>query len=232
MKILPYLSIILCWLPIPVVGDVSGSLTLSSDYLDKGVSQTDSKPALQMGLEYQGSEGFYGGGWLSNVDFDSEVDAELDVFAGYRWEPNPSLGLDVCVVEYLYLNHSADKGSNYVDSHYNEFYIIATAFDRTQFGYAYTRNVSDTGNQHSILTVSQQFPLSKYLQFEVTANHLINHEDRRFYQQGSEKHYQHVQVLLLWQAYNLHWSLSAETNNDTSEFGSHIDPVLSVSYRY
>lgn len=41
--------------------EVSGSITLTSDYLFRGVTQTDEQPALQGGVEWAHDSGFYVG---------------------------------------------------------------------------------------------------------------------------------------------------------------------------
>jgi uncharacterized protein (TIGR02001 family) len=73
------------WIP----GEFSGEVFLLSDYVDRGISNTDRKAALQGGISYGGEIGFYNlypyvGFWGSNVDFDDDDEAtvELDVLFG------------------------------------------------------------------------------------------------------------------------------------------------------
>jgi uncharacterized protein (TIGR02001 family) len=56
-----------------------------SNYIWRGVSQTDNKAAVQGGVDY-GYEGFFVGTWVSNVDFNYDQDnpnAEVDLYGGY-----------------------------------------------------------------------------------------------------------------------------------------------------
>lgn len=71
----------------------TGTLALTSDYLFRGLSQTNQKPALQGGVEYAHDSGFYGGIWGSNVSWISDLSSsaapisssvELDFYAGWR----------------------------------------------------------------------------------------------------------------------------------------------------
>ena len=71
----------------------TGSVALTSDYVFRGVSQTDGKPALQGGIEFASEGGFYAGAWGSNVSWLSDLSTtaapissslELDVYGGYR----------------------------------------------------------------------------------------------------------------------------------------------------
>ena len=49
--------------------DITGNVGLTTDYVFRGISQTDEKPAIQGGLDYAHSSGAYAGVWASNVDF-------------------------------------------------------------------------------------------------------------------------------------------------------------------
>jgi len=82
----------------------SASIAVTSDYVWRGVSQTDSGPALQGGVSYKHESGFYMGLWGSNVDFGSGSDAniETDISAGFSGETATGLGYDFGAVRYLY----------------------------------------------------------------------------------------------------------------------------------
>lgn len=54
--------------------EVSTDVALTSDYVWRGVSQTDQNPALQAGAEYAQAIGVYVGVWGSNVDFAEDVE--------------------------------------------------------------------------------------------------------------------------------------------------------------
>jgi hypothetical protein len=52
----------------------------TSEYMFRGISQTDDHPAIQAGAGYSWSNGLYVGAWASNVDFGEDTDAEVDTF--------------------------------------------------------------------------------------------------------------------------------------------------------
>jgi len=87
-----------------VQAGVSANVALTSDYVWRGVSQTDSDPALQAGVTYAHESGFYAGVWGSNVDFGSgsDADIETDLSAGFSTETETGIGLDIGVVRYMY----------------------------------------------------------------------------------------------------------------------------------
>src|SRR5690606_26384764 len=89
--------------------EVTGEVTVVSDYLFRGVTQTDEKPALQAGLTWEHESGFYVGTWGSSISWlaDSDPDVssqvELDVFVGYAGAFGDSgVGYDVGANYYWY----------------------------------------------------------------------------------------------------------------------------------
>jgi uncharacterized protein (TIGR02001 family) len=54
---------------------VTGNLGVVSQYVFRGLSQTDGKPAVQGGIDYVHSSGFYLGTWLSNISWFTDQNA-------------------------------------------------------------------------------------------------------------------------------------------------------------
>lgn len=69
-------------------GTFSATLTGTTDYRDRGMSQTDEKPAIQGSIDWEHDSGIYAGVWASNVDFNDSHEAkyELDTYVGYATE--------------------------------------------------------------------------------------------------------------------------------------------------
>lgn len=87
----------------------SGNVGLYSQYIFRGVSQTNTDPALQGGFDYSHASGLYAGTWLSNVSWLTDVGAytssslEWDVYGGYRGTfDNSDFGYDVGLLQYYY----------------------------------------------------------------------------------------------------------------------------------
>ncbi|MEQ1752754.1 MAG: TorF family putative porin [Micropepsaceae bacterium] len=96
----------------------SGSVSLTSDYRFRGVSQTDRNAALQGGLQYTGSSGLYVGAWASNVDFPG-ASSEVDVYAGYDYGLDENTTIGAQLIAYMYPNSD--------DSELNYYEVIAKA---------------------------------------------------------------------------------------------------------
>lgn len=83
---------------------VTGNFAVVSDYRFRGISQTDRGPAIQGGIDYSHSSGFYLGNWNSSVDSNIYTDGagiEMDFYGGFK----PVIGdvtLDIGALYYYY----------------------------------------------------------------------------------------------------------------------------------
>ena len=97
---------------------VSGNLGLTNDYRFRGISQSQNAPAVQGGIDYAHSSGFYIGNWNSSVSssvYTNGSGVESDVYAGYKKEIYKGLTLDVGSYNYFYprATTTAATGSNF-----------------------------------------------------------------------------------------------------------------------
>jgi uncharacterized protein (TIGR02001 family) len=88
---------------------VSFNIGAASDYVFRGVSQTDENAQIYGGADLS-SGIFYAGVWASNVDFGDSTDAEVDVYVGVKPTAGP-VSLDFAALYYGYVN--APGGSDY-----------------------------------------------------------------------------------------------------------------------
>lgn len=85
---------------------VSANVSFTSDYIWRGMTQTDG-PALQGGFDFESESGFYAGIWGSNVNFNNGNGQELDYYAGYGFSLG-ELGVDVGYIVFDYPDSSPD----------------------------------------------------------------------------------------------------------------------------
>lgn len=87
---------------------LSANIGLTSDYLFRGISQTQHQPAIQGGFDFAHESGFYLGAWGSNVEWVSALglkesnSMELDLYGGFKGSMTKDLGFDVGVITYYY----------------------------------------------------------------------------------------------------------------------------------
>ena len=88
-------------------GDLSANIGAVSNYLFRGVTQTDDGAAIQGGIDWKHGSGFYLGTWASNVDFgdDSDASAEVDLYGGYDFTVG-DFDLGVNTIYYYYPDES------------------------------------------------------------------------------------------------------------------------------
>lgn len=99
-----------------IPGAITGLAMLTSDYTFRGISQSDSDPAIQAGLEYGvevGSLTPYLGIWGSSVNF-TDANIELDVTGGVRGKIG-DVGWDLGFVYYVYPNARSTLNYDFVE---------------------------------------------------------------------------------------------------------------------
>ena len=86
----------------------TGNLGLYSQYVFRGISQTNEKPAVQGGFDLGHKSGFYAGTWASNISWISDgnpaasASMEWDFYGGYKGSLPADFGYDLGVLYYWY----------------------------------------------------------------------------------------------------------------------------------
>lgn len=81
-----------------------GAVGVTTDYVFRGVSQTQGNPAVQADLHYEGAPGGFAGVWASSIDpaYDTYGSTEVDLYAGWNWAIGADLSARLAYVRYLY----------------------------------------------------------------------------------------------------------------------------------
>lgn len=115
-----------CSAPVAMAADspheFSANVALTTDYVFRGISQTNEKPAVQGGFDYSYTPlGAYLGVWASNVDFNGPGNsdgtaAEIDYYGGISNEILATgVGYDVGVIYYNYPGGSSAANEDYIE---------------------------------------------------------------------------------------------------------------------
>jgi len=96
--------------------ELSANIGATSNYLWRGVTQTDDGPAISGGIDWSHDSGFYLGTWASNIDWGIGSGAEVDFYGGFANEVG-DFGYDVGLIYYYY------PDSAYDDSDFSELYL-------------------------------------------------------------------------------------------------------------
>ncbi|HTP46930.1 MAG TPA: TorF family putative porin [Casimicrobiaceae bacterium] len=88
---------------------LTGNFGIYSQYIFRGLTQTDAKPAAQGGFDYANKNGLYVGTWLSNISWLSDSGAcahgcslEWDAYGGWKYAFNDDWGMDLGLYFYGY----------------------------------------------------------------------------------------------------------------------------------
>ena len=124
----------------------SASVALTTDYVWRGVSQTNEDPAIQGSFDVAHKSGLYIGAWASNIEFgsDSSASMELDLYAGFSNEVDIA-GLDLTYdIGWLHYEYPSESGLNF-----NEVYfgLAASPVENLDLGVYYYH---DVGVEHKI----------------------------------------------------------------------------------
>lgn len=130
--------------------ELAGYLALGSDYVWRGVSQTDGDPSAQFGIDIAFSTGIFAGAWAATVDFDlspfNNRDVELAYYAGYGVDTGDRWTLGARAVAFRYPGQEG-----FVDYEYEEYALSANFDDRLWFEYAYSPNLYNRGrDSHNV----------------------------------------------------------------------------------
>jgi uncharacterized protein (TIGR02001 family) len=150
---------------------VTGNLGLTSDYRFRGVSQSQNAPAIQGGIDYAHSSGFYIGNWNSSVSsqvYTAGAGLESDLYAGYKKEIFKGITVDVGTYNYFYprATTSAQTGSDFdtyegfVGLGYKD--IISAKYSQT-LGNGYFGTANARGTNYTQVDAKLPVPIIKNL---------------------------------------------------------------------
>jgi len=156
---------------------LTGNFGIFSQYIFRGLTQTNTNPAAQGGFDFTHSSGLYAGTWLSNISWLTDSSAvtgyssaplEWDIYGGYRGTFGASdFGYDVGLLQYYYPGtHSTTLAPGTVKADTLELYGLVSwkwlsakysySLDNKTFGVADSRG---TG----YLDISANYPLTEKL---------------------------------------------------------------------
>ncbi|MEX0619721.1 MAG: TorF family putative porin [Pseudohongiellaceae bacterium] len=199
---------------VPAYADVSGNVSLASDYIFRGVSQTGGDMALQGGFDFEADNGFYAGVWGSNVTFADSL--EVDFYAGFGGELGNNVGYDIGVIAYEY--PSVD------DLDFTEIYGSLSYVNFTA-GLAYA---DDLGGYESLYT-SLAYDMELANEFGLSIFGGITTYDEDFW--GTEDSYTDYGVALSksWSGIDFSLTLTDTDLDDNDCGGSDCDATVTFS---
>ncbi len=120
-----------------------GYAVLTTDYVFRGVTFSDSGPAAQIGAEVLLDNGLFLGAWASTVDIQAESgnsrNAEVDYYLGYSFALDERWAVTANAVAYTF--PGADGGFDY---DYEEYSLSFSYRDSVWLEYSYSPSLFET----------------------------------------------------------------------------------------
>ena len=126
-------------------GEVHGYLTATTDYVFRGVSQSDEQPTWQAGLDYAHSSGFFAGVFAAGIDYPSSRyradtrDVELDAYLGYGRPAGRDFSWELALFRYSFPESDAN------DIDYGELGANLYYRDSIRFGATFSDDARSGG---------------------------------------------------------------------------------------
>lgn len=152
MKKLSYLLILSGLVSVPAIAadapasphTVAFNVGVTTDYIFRGISQSQHDPAISGGVDYSHTSGLYAGTWLSNQKwvedggpYKTDSSIEWDIYAGYKGSLPADIGYDVGLIRYIY---PGDKVAGAVSPDTTEAYL---GFSWKMLSLKYSHAISD-----------------------------------------------------------------------------------------
>lgn len=154
---------------------LTANLGLFTDYTYRGISYTKQHGAIQGGIDYTHSSGFYAGTWATNVNSDALYGNtfELDVYGGFVYELAKQLELDVGLLQYYFpegknpKSGAANKGGSPNTTEFNaaityKNFTLRHSYAASHFfgiNHNYGGNGSSRGSGYTELNVNYELPV-------------------------------------------------------------------------
>ncbi|WP_448546935.1 TorF family putative porin [Thalassotalea fusca] len=140
---------------------LTANVGVTSNYLWRGLEQTNGKAAISGGIDYAHNSGFYVGTWVSNADWAQGMTYELDVYGGYTGSFN-DFEFDVGFIQYAYPDaiEDVDFSELYTSVTYGAFTLgYATLVDAQGNDFGDDSYLSLDAN----VNIAQEFTLSLHI---------------------------------------------------------------------
>ena len=167
--------------PTSAAAQFSGNVTLTTDYVWRGSSQTRQSPAAQAGVKYALPSGLYASVWGSNVKFrpDNGAASEFDLALGWAGKLSDDWALDLYGLRNQYPR--ADAALTW-----NEVNLALSWRDHAWLSVGHSSNAMASGGHGTYVLLGARHPFNDQWRAEVTlARYLLDRAHAPSYTHGS-----------------------------------------------
>ena len=196
MPLVLVLMLLICSSP-TIAADFGGYVAITTDYVKRGVTQSDSDPALQLGAEFSFDSGFYLGAWGSTIDINNgptrQRDQEVNYYAGYVLSATDSLRFSATAVAYVYPGQTGN-----VDYDYQEYSLTGNFEDRVWLEIAYSPDLYNSGHASTNIDLYAEWPLNNHWAVGAGVGHYdtsrLTGKSYRYWQLGITKSFRWADI--------------------------------------
>jgi uncharacterized protein (TIGR02001 family) len=158
----------------PEVSPVTANVTVVNNYMYRGISQSNGKPAIQGGFDYAHESGLYIGNWNSSISWISDsyktsggvgtsAPIEMDFYGGFKKELiGEGFASDVGILQYYYPTSGLQLNAIQANPNTTEVYVAqnftfgpVTGFGKVSYAVSTLfGNVNSTGSYYPDLTLN------------------------------------------------------------------------------
>ena len=158
----------------PEVSPVTANVTIVNNYMYRGISQSNGKPAIQGGFDYAHESGLYIGNWNSSISWISDsyktsggvgtsAPIEMDFYGGFKKELiGEGFASDVGILQYYYPTSGLQLNAIQANPNTTEVYVAqnftfgpVTGFGKVSYAVSTLfGNVNSTGSYYPDLTLN------------------------------------------------------------------------------
>jgi uncharacterized protein (TIGR02001 family) len=131
-----------CLAPVAEASELSGEVTLKSDYIYRGLQMADGNPAVQLGLDFEHESGLFAGAWGSSIDLSNPMgrrDIELDYYAGFHFTSDAPVSATATVLRYTYPGQTGPHNYDYTEilasASWRELYSLEVGYTSNLYGF-------------------------------------------------------------------------------------------------
>jgi len=211
MKILPVAILLVVTQSVcaEIRDNLSGDISVTSNYAYRGISRRDDNKALYGNLKYASEKGLYAGVWIGNYKplWSDESDTETDLYVGFNHNPRFGHNIDTSLWMGTY-NDNTPRDYDWL-----EWQVSYHFHDRWGFTFAIADNLYGSDEQSTFAEVSFVHQTS-FLTFVVSVG---NQQFGSHYL--SDVTYLHTRISLDWRNWHLFLDSSfTDVKSDSAPF--------------
>lgn len=162
-------------------GELHGYVTAGTDYVFRGVSQSNEEPTLQGGLDYKLDGGFFAGVLAARIDYPvtpfvpDPGNTELDAYVGFSRPAGRDFAWDVALIHYQY------PGSEAQNDAYQELGFNLHYRDVARLGLTASDDARKGGSNGWSVELELRQPIGRFQASGTLGHYALAHSNWRDY---------------------------------------------------